>query len=321
MHMNILANDGISKSGVDKLEANNFKVFQTKVAQEQLANFINNNNIEVILVRSATKVRKELIDQCPNLKTIGRGGVGLDNIDVDYAKSKDIKVINTPEASSESVAELVIGHALSCLRFLKDANRAMPLEGDQNFKALKKNYAGGLELKGKTMGIIGFGRIGQTVAKKAIGLGMNVMAFDKFIEEASIKIDFFDGQSLDFNIKTSSFEELLKSSDVITLHVPSQNDYILGKAEFKQMKPTSGIINTARGGVIDEVALVEALNNSTIAFAALDVFEKEPTPEIALLMQDKLSLSPHIGGATIEAQSRIGEELAEQIIEIYNSKK
>lgn len=314
--MNILANDGISPSGVEKLEANNYTVHQTKVAQEQLAKYINDHDIQAILVRSATTVRKELIDQCPNLKIIGRGGVGMDNIDVDYAKSKNIHVINTPAASSESVAELVIAHALSCLRFLKDANRAMPLEGDKNFKALKKNYAAGIELKGKTMGIVGFGRIGQAVARKAIGLGMHVVAFDKFIDEADIKLDFYDGQSLNFKIKTSSFEHLLEQADVITLHVPSQDNYIFSTKEFKKMKTSAGIINTARGGTIDEIALVDALNANEIAFAALDVFEKEPTPEITLLMQDKLSLSPHIGGATIEAQSRIGEELADQIIDL-----
>lgn len=314
--MNILANDGLSQSGIDQLEAHNFTVHQTTVAQEQLADYINDNNIEVILVRSATKVRKALIDQCPGLKIIGRGGVGLDNIDVDYAKSKSIHVINTPAASSESVAELVIGHALNCLRFLKDANRAMPLEGEQHFKALKKSYAGGQELKGKTMGIVGFGRIGQTAAQKAIGLGMNVIAFDKFIDEATLSLNFFDGQAVNFTIKTSSFDDLLAQSDVITFHVPAQKDYILSTDEFKKMKPTAGIINTARGGIIDEVALVEALNNKTIAFAALDVFENEPTPEIALLMHDKISLSPHVGGATVEAQSRIGLELADQIIKL-----
>ena len=314
--MKILANDGVSQAGVDKLEAAGHEVLQTKVAQEQLAKYLNDNNVDVILVRSATKVRKDLIDACPNLKIIGRGGVGLDNIDVDYAKSKGVNVINTPAASSDSVAELVMAHALSGFRFLHLSNRQMPLEGDSKFKDLKKSFANGVELKGKTMGIVGIGRIGQAVAKRAIGMGMNVVAHDKFMDEADVKLEFFDGQELSFKLKSINFDELLAQSDVITFHVPSQDDYILGKAEIEKMKDGAAVINTARGGVIDEKAVVEALEKGKLSFAAIDVFEEEPTPNIKLLMQSKLSLSPHTGGATVEAQSRIGTELADQIIEL-----
>ncbi len=311
--INILANDGISKSGIDALKKSGFNIITTNVAQEQLENYINKENISVILVRSATTVRKDLIDKCPNLKIIGRGGVGMDNIDVDYARSKNIHVINTPAASSASVAELVFAHLYSGVRFLHESNRAMPLEGDSNFKKLKKAYAKGVELRGKTIGIIGFGRIGRETAKIGLGVGMNVIAYDKFLESAVIKLDFMDNKSIDFNIKISKFDDLLKNSDFISLHVPAQKNYVIGKNEFDKMKDGVGIINAARGGVINEVELVSAIENGKVSFAGLDTFENEPKPEIQLLMNSKLSLTPHIGAATNEAQDRIGLELAEQI--------
>ena len=207
--MKVLANDGISNSGVSKLEQYGFDVDLTKVAQEQLIDYINTNSISTLLVRSATQVRKDIIDSCPSLKIIGRGGVGMDNIDVDYAKSKDINVINTPAASSKSVAELVFSHLFGCVRFLHESNRAMPLDGDSKFKDLKKSYAKGTELSGKTIGIIGFGRIGQEVAKIAIGVGMNVLFYDKFNQKADLDLKFFDGQKISFKLKSSSFEDLL----------------------------------------------------------------------------------------------------------------
>ena len=314
--MKVLANDGVSKIGIEALEKEGFEVITTKVAQDQLVNYINTNEVTVLLVRSATKVRTDIIDNCPSLKVIGRGGVGMDNIDVKYAREKGLHVINTPAASSGSVAELVFAHLYGSVRFLHDANRNMPLEGDSKFKNLKKAYAGGTELRGKTLGVIGFGRIGQATAKIAIGVGMNVLAFDPFIEEASITLDFFDGQSSDFKIKTVSKEDALKQSDFVTLHVPAQKDYIIGKEEIKLMKEGAGLINAARGGVVDEVALVEALEKGKLGFAGLDVFENEPNPAIKVLMNNKISLTPHIGAATGEAQDRIGQELADQIIEI-----
>lgn len=311
--MKILANDGISQSGIDALEAAGFEVNTTTVAQEQLINYINDKDISVLLVRSATTARKDLIDACPNLKIIGRGGVGMDNIDVDYAKQKGLHVINTPAASSQSVAELVFAHLYGGVRFLHDANRNMPLDGDTQFKKLKKNYAKGVELRGKTLGVIGFGRIGQEVAKIGLGVGMKVIAADKFIEAADVSVDFFDGQSVTFNIKTETMEDVLKQSDFVTLHVPAQKDYVIAKPEFDVMKDGSAIINAARGGVVNEVDLVSALESGKLAFAGLDTFQNEPTPAVQLLMNGRISLTPHIGAATNEAQDRIGTELATQI--------
>jgi D-3-phosphoglycerate dehydrogenase / 2-oxoglutarate reductase len=315
--MKVLANDGISKSGKSALEKVGFEVITTKVAQEQVANFINAHNIEVILVRSATKVKKDIIDACPSIKIIGRGGVGMDNIEVAYAKEKGIEVINTPASSSESVAELVFAHLFTGVRFLHDSNRNMPLEGETNFDMLKKAYANGIELRGKTLGIIGFGRIGQAVAKMAIGLGMKVITTDPFIKNADVVVDFFDGQKVTFSIVTQAIEEVYKNADFITVHVPAQNGYLISNAQFEQMKDGVGIVNCSRGGVIDENALQHFLETKKVLFAGLDVFENEPTPSIHLLMNEKVSLTPHIGAATKEAQDRIGTELAEQIIKIY----
>lgn len=299
--MKILANDGISESGISLLEKNGFQVLTTTVAQQQLANYINDNDVVGLLVRSATKVKKDVIDACPKLKLIGRGGVGMDNIDVAYAQSKGIHVINTPAASSASVAELVFAHLYGGVRFLYDANRNMPLEGDSRFKQLKKSYGKGKELRGKTLGIIGFGRIGQATAKLAIGVGMNVLYHDPQLDNVDISLPFFDGQSVSFNLKNTEKELLLKEADFITVHVPFQNEYVLGKKEFDMMKNGVGIINAARGGVIDEVALVAALESDKISFAGMDVYESEPNPEIKILMHPKISLTPHIGAATEEA--------------------
>jgi len=314
--MKVLANDGISQSGIDELQKAGIEISTTTVAQEQLQNYINDNEINVLLVRSATQVRKDIIDGCPSLKIIGRGGVGMDNIDVEYAREKGIHVINTPAASSHSVAELVFGHLYGLARYLHNSNRDMPLEGDNNFKGLKKAYAKGIELKGKTLGVLGFGRIGQATAKVALGVGMKVIAFDPFIDKANLSLDFFDGRTLDFEIETISKKDVLKQSDFITLHVPAQKDYVIGKSEFELMKDGVILVNAARGGVIDEVALVQAIESGKVARAALDVFEKEPKPEIQLLMNPSLSLTPHTGAATNEAQDRIGSELASQIITI-----
>ena len=316
--MKVLANDGIANSGVITLEKAGFEVDLTTVAQDQLVTYINDNEISVLLVRSATKVRKDIIDNCSSLKIIGRGGVGMDNIDVDYAKSKGLSVINTPAASSHSVAELVFAHLFGMARFLHDSNRNMPLEGDSKFKQFKKSYAKGIELKGKTLGLIGFGRIGQATAKVALGLGMNVVAFDPFLDAANIELEFFDHQTLFFSINTITKEEVLQQSDFISLHVPAQNEYVISTKEFELMKKSAFVVNAARGGVIDEVALIKAIEDGQILGGALDVFENEPTPEIQLLMNPSLSLTPHIGAATGEAQDRIGTELASQIIEILS---
>ena len=314
--MKILANDGISNAGIEALEAAGFSVETTNVAQEQLSAYINDNDITVLLVRSATTARQDLIDACPNLKIIGRGGVGMDNIDVEYAREKGLHIINTPAASSASVAELVFAHLYGGVRFLYDANRNMPLEGESNFKGLKKAYAKGVELRGKTMGIIGFGRIGQEVAKIALGVGMRVVAADKFIDKATIAVELFNEASVAVEIETTSVDSLLQEADFISLHVPAQKDYVIDKAQFDLMKDGAVLINAARGGVVNEVALVDALDNNKLSFAGLDTFENEPKPEIKLLMHPKISMTPHIGAATLEAQDRIGQELADQIISI-----
>ena len=307
--MKILANDGISQSGIDALQQGGFEVITTKVAQVQLEKFINEHQIDAILVRSATQVRQELIDACPSIKLIGRGGVGMDNIDVDYAKDQGLHVINTPAASSSSVAELVFAHLFGMVRFLHQSNREMPLEGDSRFKDLKKAYATGSEL----------GRIGQEVAKIALGLGMEVIANDHFTESAPITVEFFNGQCITIPIETTDLDTLLKESDFISLHVPVQESYVIGKKEIEKMKTGVGIVNAARGGVIDEMALINAIETEKVRFAGLDVFEKEPAPEIQLLMNPELSLTPHIGAATIEAQDRIGTELATQIIALLKA--
>ncbi|MEO1030498.1 MAG: D-2-hydroxyacid dehydrogenase [Bacteroidota bacterium] len=314
--MKVLANDGVSQSGIDALEAAGYEVITTNVAQEQLQNYINDKDVTVLLVRSATKVRKDIIDNCPGLKVIGRGGVGMDNIDVDYAREKGLHVINTPAASSHSVAELVFGHFYGLARFLHKSNRDMPLEGDANFKGLKKAFAKGTELKGKTLGVIGFGRIGQATAKIGIGAGMKIVAYDPFMEKAHLELEFFDGQKVNFDIETISKEDVLKQADFLTLHVPAQKDYVIDEKEFNQMKDGVILANAARGGVVNEVALVKAIESGKVARAALDVFEKEPQPEVQLLMNSELSLTPHTGAATNEAQDRIGLELADQIISI-----
>ena len=309
--MKVLANDGISPSGVAAIEAAGHELITTKVAQEQLENYINEHQVDVILVRSATTVRQALIDACPSLKGIGRGGVGMDNIDVEYARSKGLRVFNTPAASSDSVAELVMGHMRSLVRFMQDSNRQMPLDGDSKFGALKKAYAKGVELKGRTLGIVGFGRIGQALAKLAIGAGMNVVFSDIHEDDVEVELTFFDGQSVKVTCNNVGFEGLLASSDFISLHVPGGD--LIGADELAKMKDGVFLLNAARGGVINEEALLDALESGKVAGAGLDVFVNEPTPAIKVLMNPKLSLTPHIGAATSEAQDRIGTELAMHI--------
>jgi D-isomer specific 2-hydroxyacid dehydrogenase NAD-binding len=315
MAIKILANDGISETGKVALEREGFEVITTKVAQNQLVDYINKHCIDALIVRSATQVCKDIIDGCPTLKLIGRGGVGMDNIDVAYAKSKQLHVINTPASSANSVAELVFAHLFTGVRYLHDANRNMPLEGDQRFNELKKNYNNGAELRGKTLGIIGFGRSGQAVARIAIGLGMRVLAYDPNVQEAVITLSFFDEQETSFTVKTVAKEQLLMESDFITLNnSPADGGYVLDEEEFRMMKDGVGVINLSRGGALNEVALIEAIDHGKVAFAGLDVFENEPNPAIQVLMHPQISLTPHIGAATNEAQDRIGTELAAQIV-------
>lgn len=314
----ILANDGIDKAGKAILEAAGITVSTDKIAQEDLPAAL--KSFDGILVRSATTVRKVLIDACPNLKLIGRAGVGMDNIDVSYAREKGIKVINTPEASSQSVAELVFAHLFTMSRFLHDANRNMPgSESKERFNELKKNYSAGTELKNKTLGIVGFGNIGQAVARTGIGLGMNIMPFKLRAEDVKIEIDFFrtmTNAKIVLTMKCVPFEQLLSESDFITLHVPFPKGAppIIAKREFEQMKNGVMIVNTARGGAVHEGDLLEALNTGKVAAAGLDVFEGEPLMKEEIRKHPRVSLSPHIGGSTIEAQERIGIEIAEKIV-------
>ena len=319
--MKILANDGISAEGKQRLEEKGFTCITDNVPQENLVEAINNEGYDVLLVRSATTARKELIDTCPNLKFIGRGGVGMDNIDVEYARGKGLEVQNTPGASSQSVAELVFAHLFSISRSLYDSNRQMPVIGKSNFKDLKKRYGKGIELRGKTLGIIGMGRIGQSVASYALGCGMKVITHDPHIDKTTIELKINGNANVQIGLSTISMDDLLKQSDFITLHVPKQADgsAVIGATQFAHMKDGVCIVNAARGGVIDESALVSALNSGKVLHAALDVFENEPNPSEALLNHRNISLTPHIGAATAEAQTRIGLELADNIIKFAKS--
>ena len=312
--MKILANDGISSKGKELLMAAGFTVITDKVEQDQLAKTVNEQGIEMILVRSATTVRKEVIDACPNLKLIGRGGVGMDNIDVAYAREKGITVINTPASSSQSVAELVMGHLFSLSRFLQDSFKNME-SGD--FSSLKKKYAKGIELRGKTIGIIGFGRIGQSLASYALGAGMDVIAVDQFTTPAKISVPIGLNNNIDVEITpTTDLQSVLGKLDYISLHVPKQADgsAVITASEFSKMKKGAIIVNASRGGVIDENDLLVALEEGVISGIALDVYENEPNPRKDLLNHPKIACTPHIGAATLEAQDRIGEELAQLII-------
>lgn len=313
----ILANDGIDPIGKKILEDAGFVVDTQFVPQDQLADAL--LNYDAITVRSATKIRSTLIDACPNIKLIGRGGVGMDNIDVEYARAKGVAVVNTPSASSLSVAELVFAHLFGAARFLQDSNRKMPVEGADQFNELKKAYAKGVELRGKTIGIIGFGRIGRATASVALGLGMNVLAYDLHPFDGQITLKLQGNVVVNIPVKTVALKELIAQSDFISLHTPFATQPILGKDEFVAMKDGVGIVNCSRGGTIDEAALIEALDAGKVAFAGLDVFEHEPQPSAAILSHPKISLSPHIGASTLEAQERVGTELADLIIAHFKS--
>ena len=312
----ILANDGIDPIGKKLLEEAGFVVDTQTIPQNELAEAL--LNYEAITVRSATKVRKELIDACPNIKLIGRGGVGMDNIDVAYAQSKGVAVVNTPAASSLSVAELVFSHLFTGVRFLYDSNRKMPLEGDSKFNDLKKAYAKGIELRGKTIGIIGFGRIGRETAKVALGLGMNVLAYDLNQFDGHIQLNFQGNVNVAVPIKSVALADVITNSDFISLHTPFADQPILGEKEFAVMKNGVGIVNCSRGGIVDEQALLNALDSGKVAFAGLDVFDNEPSPLKSILSHPRVSLTPHIGASTNEAQERVGTELANLIIDHFS---
>ncbi len=318
----ILANDGIQEDGKTLLEEAGYQVDTEKVPQDKLAEVL--PDYDVVIVRSATQIRKDLIDVCPNLKIIARGGVGLDNIDFQYAQEKGITVMNTPAASSQSVAELVFGHIFSLARSLHLSNREMPGADAQQFKKLKKAFSEGTQVRGKSLGIIGFGRIGQEVARIGLALGMNVMPVDLVVNEADIDINIYNSKDvkMSVNLQTYRMEEVLPKADFLTLHVPfSGGSALIDASRLSQMKPGACIINTSRGGAVDEAALLEALDSNALAGAALDVFDNEPTPNPALLNHPKISCTPHIGAATVEAQANIGLELADKIIAFFGDDK
>ncbi|RCK74504.1 MAG: D-3-phosphoglycerate dehydrogenase [Ignavibacteriae bacterium] len=297
--MNILVSDGIEDIGKKILTEAGHNVVDKKFTPEELLKEI--PNYDAIIVRSATKVTKEVIDAGKNLKVIARGGVGLDNIDVAYAESKGIKVLNTPGASAISVAELAIAHMFALCRFLHVSTSEM-----RNLKWPKKEYSKGIELTGKTLGIFGLGNIGREVAKRAIGLGMKVIAYDPIVKQT------------DLQVKLTSQEEVLTQSDIITLHIPYDKKVgaVITKKEFDMMKKGVILINCARGGVISEKDLLEALKSGKVAAAGIDVFENEPPTEAQkeLLNHPNVSATPHIGASTVEAQERVGEEIAQKVI-------
>jgi len=296
--MRILVCDPISDEAVNQFKEKGFEIdVKTGLKEEELVKIA--PEYEVMIVRSATKIRKPVIDSGVNLKILARGGVGLDNIDVDYARSKGIKVVNTPAASSVSVAELALAHLFAVYRFLPQSNVTMR-QGEWNKKAYK-----GRELTGKTIGIIGFGRIGQELAKRADALGMKVIAHDMILKESP----------LDF-VEMKEKDELLSTSHVISLHIPfiKEQGPAIGKRELTLMKKDAVLINCARGGVVDEEALLEALNEDRIWGAGIDVFAEEPTKNGALVNHPKVSVTPHIGASTKEAQDKVGEELVKVIV-------
>lgn len=297
--MKILVADGISAKGADIMKAAGLEVIIQKYSPEELVQNI--VNYDAILVRSATKVTKEVIDAGKKLKAIARGGVGLDNIDVNYAKEKGIPVLNTPGASSISVAELAIGHMFGVSRFLNLSNTEM-----RQGKWPKKEYSKGMELTGKTLGLIGIGNIGKEVAKRALGLSMKVIAHDPWVKDTGM------------DVKLVSKDEVLKNSDFISLHIPfnKAEGASITATEFAKMKDGVVLINCARGGVVKEADLLEALNSGKVKYAGIDVFENEPPTEAqtVLINHPRVSVTPHIGAQTDEAQDRVGIEIAEKLV-------
>lgn len=287
----ILIADSLDKEAVAELQkVPGFEVtVKTGLSEPELVQVI--TDFEVVVVRSATKITRPVIEAGKNLKLLIRAGIGLDNIDVAAAKEKGIEVANTPAATSISVAEHTLGLMLGAVRHHGPANLSM-----KQHKWEKKAFTG-TELYGKTLGIIGFGRIGKEVAKRALAFGMTVLAYDV------IQI------TTDLPVKQVSLEELIKQADLITLHVPKTQKPILGEAEFAMMKDGVVIVNVARGGVVDEKALLQALNSGKVKAAALDVFEKEPPEDFSLIDHPRVTATPHLGAAAEEGQKRAGVEV------------
>ncbi|HAF71344.1 MAG: D-3-phosphoglycerate dehydrogenase [Acetothermia bacterium 64_32] len=301
--MRVLICDPLAESAIARLKEAGLEVVEKPgMSQEELAAELA-KGYEAVVVRSATKVRKPAIDAARGLKLVVRAGVGLDNIDVEYAREKGIEVRNTPRASTDSVAELALAHMLALARALPQATLSLR-EGRWEKKAFR-----GIELSGKTLGVVGIGRIGQAVARRALCLGMRVIAYDKFVKESPIP-----------EVRMVPMDELLRESDFVTLHVPADPaGPVIGKDEIAKMKDGAFLINCARGGVVDEEALLSALNSGKLAGAGLDVFQEEPPKNMELLRHPKVSLTPHIGAQTVEAQSRVGEEVVDILLEFARS--
>ena len=315
--MKVLAINGISNSGKTTLEENGFEVIETKVAQEQIENYINKNEIDAVLVGNTTEIQQELIDACPTLKLIGSNAVS-NNIDNQYAQDQGLHVIQANEATANAKAELVFAHLFGIARYLHQANREMPLEGDMNFNMLQKHFSSGTELKGKTLGIIGFDVVGREVAKIALAVGMKVLATNTQSGDTIINIPFYNGQFINIDVETETAAEIITQADFISIHTDASEGYTLGKAQFEKMKKGMGIVNISEPGTIDEVALINAIKDQTVKYAGLDVFENQPTPEMQLLMNPELSLTPNIGGNSLESEERIGAELASQIVKLLS---
>ena len=302
--MKILANDGLSSNATAILVENNFEVITTKVAQEQLIPFINNNNIEVLIIRNATKVRLNLLLDCPALKVICKGGNKFEREVELQISASGKQLIYAEESTSIAIAEMVFAHLFSGARMLYDANRLMPLEGDSNFDSLQKGFASGQELRGKTLGIIGFNKSGKEVAKYATALGMRVLISDSTEENPEVSVDFYSSQSVSVILEDVDRKVLLASSDYISLHIDEQEDYVISKSDFDAMKDGVGIINCAFGRALNEVDLIAALEEEKVLFAGIDRFEEEPTPAIQVLMHPQISLSPNIARSSIDVQDR-----------------
>ena len=313
--MKILANDGISTSGETLLIEAGHEILNHRVSQEHLVQFINENQVEVLLVKNATSIDHQVIDSCKSLKIIGKAGTEMNNVAVDYAIEKGLYVISTPNSYARAVAELVFAHFFSLARFLHDSNRMMPLEGDSKFNLLKKTYQNAAELFGKTLGVIGSGSNALEVIKMGISLGMNVIIFNEISKSEKVNLDFFDGQKLVFELKSVKFEEILEKSDFISILNTEKSGYLIDSEEFEIMKNGAYLVNIAKGAV-NEVTLLDYLENKKLTGAALDVFEYEPKPDIQVLMNPSLSLSPNLATVTTDAIEKTGKELAEQIIKI-----
>ncbi len=318
----ILVNDGLHPDGKMLLEEAGYEVDDQRVAQADLHQVL--PNYDAIIVRSATHVRREVLEHCPNLKLIARAGVGMDNIDTTYARERSIKIMTARKAVAHAVAELAFGHMFTLARHLQNTNRDMPSKGNVAFKELKEAYSNGIQLRGKNLGIIGFGKIGQEVARIGIGIGMNIIPVDLEVNEVEIDISLYRTEtvSLAIKMKTTSLEEMLPEADFVTLHVPLNGDIpILGAKEIAMMKKGAFLINTSRGGTVDEEVMIAALDNGKLAGVGLDVYNQEANIQTILLQHPKISMTPHTGAATIEAQRDVALELADKIIAFFGDQR